>query len=133
LHADGRSPPLAEKMDAMTTSSAAPADGPREARSRLIAKFLKTELEGGGVAATQLEAEARAAGLLGAEQPITNAKLFRRAKKDLGICSTRVGGRNGDWYWVFAEPRRQMPRKEHERYKRPSPENAPKIKSGSEF
>jgi hypothetical protein len=70
-------------------------------RADLIKEFLQRMLAGGPIAAERLEAEARDAGLLGPEQPITNAKLFRRAKKDLGIRSTRVGGRDGDWYWVL--------------------------------
>jgi hypothetical protein len=70
-------------------------------RADLIKEFLQRTLAGGPIAAEQLEAEARAAALLGAAQHITNAKLFRRAKNDLHIRSTRVGGRNGDWYWVL--------------------------------
>jgi hypothetical protein len=70
-------------------------------RADLIKEFLQRTLTRGPIPVEHLEAEARDAGLIGPEQPITNAKLFRRAKKDLGIRSTRVGGRNGDWYWVL--------------------------------
>jgi hypothetical protein len=43
---------------------------------------------------------ARAAGLLGEGQRITHAKVFKKAKKSLGIRSVRNGfGDAGEWLW----------------------------------
>jgi hypothetical protein len=71
----------------------------RGVRPDLISGFLQTILAGGPVTVTVVEAEARAAGLLGPGQEVTGAKLFRRAKKSLGIRSKRVGfGAAGDWW-----------------------------------
>jgi hypothetical protein len=64
---------------------------PRGAWSRLITEFLKAKLEDGAVATLQLEAEARAAGLLGAEQPITNP-ILRRRRPSLARQSPRAIG-----------------------------------------
>jgi hypothetical protein len=77
----------------------------RGVRPDLIAGFLQTILAGGPVTVTVVEAEARAAGLLGPRQEVTGAKLFRRAKKILGIRSKRVGfGAAGDWFWQLPVP-----------------------------
>jgi hypothetical protein len=65
-----------------------------------IAKFLRDALAGNEVGVTNLEAMARGAGLLGENQRITNAKLFRAAKKTLGIRSRRAGfGARSHWLW----------------------------------
>jgi hypothetical protein len=73
-----------------------PPHGPEVA----IAKFLRDALAGNEVGVTNLEAMARGAGLLGENQRITNAKLFRAAKKTLGITSRRAGfGAGSRWLW----------------------------------
>jgi hypothetical protein len=62
---------------------------------------------------------ARAAGLLGQNQHITNAKLFRRAKSSLGIRSIREGfGAGGGWAW-------ELPLDSEGRAPTPSPIGAP--------
>jgi hypothetical protein len=77
----------------------------RGVRPDLISAFLRGILAGGPVTVTVIEAEARAAGLLGPGQEVTGAKLFRRAKKSLGIRSKRVGfGAAGDWFWQLPVP-----------------------------
>jgi hypothetical protein len=77
----------------------------RGVRPDLISGFLRGILAGGPVTVTVVEAEARAAGLLGPGQEVTCAKLFRRAKKSLGIRSKRVGfGAAGDWFWQLPVP-----------------------------
>jgi hypothetical protein len=44
--------------------------------------------------------KARATGLLRENQRITHAKLFKAAKKQIGICSVREGfGPQGQWFW----------------------------------
>ena len=65
-------------------------------------QFLKTRLGRGPVLASELEAAARAAGLLGSDQRISDAKPFKRAKESLGIRSVRNGfGSAGEWFWVL--------------------------------
>jgi hypothetical protein len=64
---------------------------PRRASTSLVLEFLGLTLADGPVAVIDIEAAARAAGLLGLYQKVTGAKLFRRAKKSLGIRSRRVG------------------------------------------
>src|SRR5262245_1958234 len=70
------------------------------AREAVVAKFLRKALAGGALAVPKLEMMARAAGLLGEGQDITQAKSFRRAKKSLEIRSVRDGfGVGGRWAW----------------------------------
>jgi hypothetical protein len=56
----------------------------------MIKEFLEKGLRHGPVLVAELEAAARAAGLLGGDQPITDAKLFKRAKKSLGVRSVHT-------------------------------------------
>jgi hypothetical protein len=84
-------------------------DRPAEAD---VMSFLRAALGGGARAVAKLEAKARAAGLLGERQHITDAKTFKRAKKSLGIKSLRAGfGARSQWRW-------QLP-----------PQNQPSIKA----
>ena len=47
---------------------------------------------------------ARAAGLLGERQRVSDAKTFKAAKKKLGIMSRRGGfGRDGEWSWALPD------------------------------
>jgi len=69
-------------------------------REAVVAEFLRKALLGDAVAVPKLEPMARAAGLLGEGQHITQAKSFRRAKDALGIRSVREGfGAGGRWAW----------------------------------
>src|SRR6202045_1814163 len=62
--------------------------------------FLKNVLADHGLCVPELEVMARAAGLLGQRQSITHAKVFKKAKKSLGIRSVRNGfGDAGEWLW----------------------------------
>jgi hypothetical protein len=75
----------------------------------LVAEFLDDALAGGGIAVPELDVMARAAGLLGEHQDITHAKLFKAAKKALGIRSVRNGfGAAGQWLWLL--DKRDSPR-----------------------
>ncbi len=75
---------------------------PRHDPLGVVAEFLGRELCEGPVAASDLEAVARKAGLLGEGQRLTHAKLFKRAKKSLGIRSVRSGfGSDGEWVWLL--------------------------------
>jgi hypothetical protein len=73
-----------------------PPRGPEAA----IAKFLRDALARDDVGVPTLEVMARRAGLLGEHQRITHAKLFRAAKKTLGVRSRRAGfGARSHWLW----------------------------------
>jgi hypothetical protein len=65
----------------------------------LVAEFLRDALTGGALGVPQLEVMARAGGLLRQSQSITHSKLFKRAKKALGIRSVRDGFGAGRWLW----------------------------------
>jgi hypothetical protein len=68
----------------------------------VVAEFLRKELDNGPVGVSGLEAMARTAGLLGEGQPITHAKVFKGAKKSLGIRSVRSGfASGGEWFWLL--------------------------------
>jgi hypothetical protein len=71
-----------------------------------VTTFLHEVLADGSVAVAGLEQRARAAGLLGGRQKITDSKPFKTAKAKLNIVSRRRGfGRDGVWYWSLpAQP-----------------------------
>jgi hypothetical protein len=67
--------------------------------------FRQGLLASGPAAVTEIEARARAAGLLGDRQDISHAKRFKHAKAALGIASIRQGfGRDGEWAWALPPP-----------------------------
>jgi hypothetical protein len=67
-----------------------------------ITVFLSGALADGALAVGDLQAKARAAGLLCEHQQIQHAKAFTKAKKALGIRSIRDGfGRGGKWAWLM--------------------------------
>ena len=69
-----------------------------DAREAGVAAFLRKALAAKAVGVPQLDMMARAAGLLGERQSITQAKVFRRAKNSLDIRSIRDGfGAGGGW------------------------------------
>jgi hypothetical protein len=60
--------------------------------------FSTSSMKHGALGVPNLETMARAAGLLGERQRISNAKVFKRAKESLGIKSVRSGfGTGGGW------------------------------------
>ena len=74
----------------------------RAHKAGAVTDFLQRALAGGALDVTQLEAVARAAGLLGKRQQIQHAKAFKKAKKSLGIRSVRAGfGSLGKWAWLL--------------------------------
>jgi hypothetical protein len=86
-----------------------------------IADFLECALVGGALDVTQLEAMARAAGLLGKRQEIQHAKAFKKAKRSLGIRSIRDGfGSKGKWAW-------HLPTKPIKPAKKPREQARPRI------
>ena len=56
----------------------------------LVTEFLRDALAVSALGVPELEARARAPGLLGERQSITHLKAFKRAKKSLGIRSLRA-------------------------------------------
>jgi hypothetical protein len=77
-------------------------------------EFLRKRLGEGPVLVSELEATARAAGLLGNGQRITHAKPFKKAKKSLGIRSVRNGfGSAGEWFMdAQTLPKVKMPNRD---------------------
>jgi len=74
----------------------------RAHKAAAVDDFLQRALGGGALDVTQLEAMARAAGLLGKRQQIQHAKAFKKAKRSLGIRSIRDGfGSMGKWAWLL--------------------------------
>jgi hypothetical protein len=78
------------------------------AREAVAAEFLRKALAAEAVGVAKLNAMARAAGLLGERQRITDAKVFRQAKTALGIRSIRDGfGPRGGWAWELPSNREE--------------------------
>jgi hypothetical protein len=78
---------------------------PRRPSTSLVLEFLQLILADRPVAVAEIEAKARAVRLLGPGQKITDAKLFKRSKRLLGIRSVRVGfGGAGSWCWELPMP-----------------------------
>ena len=73
---------------------------PRAHSEALVTKFLRDALAVNAVGVPELDEKARAQGLLGERQSITTARVFKRAKKSLGITSRRTGfGAQSKWHW----------------------------------
>jgi hypothetical protein len=73
---------------------------PRGPSDAIVTKFLCDALAVDAVGVPELDEKARAKGLLGERQSITTAKVFKRAKKSLGIRSLRAGfGARSQWRW----------------------------------
>jgi len=69
-------------------------------RAEVVAAFVQAALADGALPVAELEVKARVAGLLHERQSITDAKVFKRVKKNLGVRSLRDGfGRGGEWFW----------------------------------
>jgi len=65
-----------------------------------VTEFLSTILANGRVSISDIEAEARRAGILGEDKQMRQSKPFRAAKDGLQIVSTREGfGRDAIYYW----------------------------------
>jgi putative DNA primase/helicase len=74
------------------------------------ADFLRSVLSAGPMAVADIEAEARAAGLLGKESPIGQNKTFRDARKELGVVSSRDGFGPGARYVLSLPDSPWMPK-----------------------
>jgi putative DNA primase/helicase len=75
-----------------------------------VVDFLRHLLAEGPRAVADIEAEARAAGMLGSTTPINKDKPFRAAKEKLRIRSyQRAGQKNGGWVWEIPQFDDQAP------------------------
>jgi hypothetical protein len=73
---------------------------PHRRSQATVTQFLRDALAVDELGVPELEARARATGLLGERQSITHIKVFKRAKKALGIRSLRAGfGARSQWRW----------------------------------
>ena len=69
-----------------------------------VKKFLRAALRQRARAVVSLEVKARAVELLSEDQHITDARVFKRAKKSLGIKSLRAGfGARSRWLWQLPQ------------------------------
>src|SRR5689334_1832706 len=74
----------------------------RKISDAAVTKFLRDTLASEALGVTKLDGIARARGLLGERQHITHARVFRRAKRSLGIRSIRNGfGAGARWAWAL--------------------------------
>jgi hypothetical protein len=81
---------------------------PHRRSQATVTQFLRDALAVDELGVPELEARARATGLLGERQSITHIKVFKRAKKSLGIRSRRTGfGAGSQWLWEL--PRQTDP------------------------
>jgi hypothetical protein len=73
-------------------------------------EFLVQVLAGGPLPVVDIEAEARAAGMLGHATPINKDKPFRAAKEKMRIKSYQSKGqKSGGWVWELPDERGQAP------------------------
>jgi putative DNA primase/helicase len=81
------------------------ANGDKEQTAKADAvKFLHEVIAAGPVKVMDIEKEARAACLLGADQLIGQSKPFRSARTELGIVSYQPKGQKaGGWFWALPE------------------------------
>jgi putative DNA primase/helicase len=68
------------------------------------ADFLSGLLTTDGTPVLEIEREAREAGLLGPDSPISQNKSFRSAREALGVVPRRKGGAGANGQWVWALP-----------------------------
>ena len=95
--------------------------------------FLRSVLSNGPVAVADIEAEARAAGLLGKESPIGQNKTFRQARKELGVVSSRDGFGPGARYVLSLPDGPWMPKNPMDApLEKRAPMTNPGIHEGSE-
>jgi AAA domain len=91
--------------EALTASENKTGENSRTAKDESVA-FLRQLLQAGPMAVLDIEREARDAGLLGPDRPISQNKSFRSARDILGIIPLRTGGAGakGQWVWGLPDP-----------------------------
>lgn len=98
---------VSESIDEALSASESRRSGADDKRTNKdeAADFLRSVLAEGAVPVLQIEAEARDAGFLGPDKPISQNKAFRSARDMLGISPQRRGGTaaKGQWVWELPE------------------------------
>lgn len=96
---------VSESIDeALSASEGRGGAGGKRTNKDEAADFLRSVLADGPLPVLQIEAEARQAGLLGPDQPISQNKAFRSARDMLGIKPMRRGGTGASGQWVWELP-----------------------------
>jgi hypothetical protein len=95
---------VSESIDEALNASESRRGGEKRTSKDEAVDFLRTILAAGALPVLQIEAEARDAGLLGPENPISQSKAFRSARDNLGITPQRRGGAGAKGQWVWGMP-----------------------------
>jgi hypothetical protein len=95
---------VSASIDEALNASESRGTGEKGTNKHEAANFLRTVLVGGALPVLQIESEAREAGLLGPDSPISQNKAFRSARKELGIAPQRQGGTAAKGQWVWGLP-----------------------------
>jgi AAA domain-containing protein len=95
---------VSASIDEALNASESRGTGEKGTNKHEAANFLPTVLVGGALPVLQIESEAREAGLLGPDSPISQNKAFRSARKELGIAPQRQGGTAAKGQWVWGLP-----------------------------
>jgi putative DNA primase/helicase len=89
--------------EALTASEARGGTDSRSGKDEAV-DFLRGVLAGGAMPVLEIEREAREAGLLGPDNPISQNKSFRSARDMLEISPRRRGGAGAKGQWVWELP-----------------------------
>jgi hypothetical protein len=95
---------VSASIDEALSASESRGSGEKGTNKDEAANFLRTVLAGGALPVLQIESEAREAGLLGPDSPISQNKAFRSARKELDIAPQRQGGTGAKGQWVWGLP-----------------------------
>ena len=98
---------VSASIDEALSASESRGSGEKGTSKDEAANFLRTVLVGGALPVLQIESEAREAGLLGPDSPISQNKAFRSARKELCIDPQRQGGTGAKGQWVWGLPIRE--------------------------
>jgi putative DNA primase/helicase len=93
-----------ESIDEALIASETRRGGEKRTGKDEAADFLKELLAAGPMPVLEIEREARDAGLLGPDSPISQNKAFRSARDTLGISPQRKGGAGAKGQWVWELP-----------------------------
>jgi hypothetical protein len=97
---------VSASIDEALNASECRGTGDKRTNKDEAANFLRTVLSGGALPVLQIESEAREAGLLGPDNPISQNKAFRSAREELGVAPQRQGGTGAKGQWVWGLPLR---------------------------
>jgi hypothetical protein len=114
--------------DALTASEGGVGGEGDRSNKDEAADFLRAVLAGGPEPVKEIERQAIEASLLGDGKPIGDSKVFRLARKKLGVKSHRQGGAAGAGQWVWELP--GEPKAPQESLRRPTPGEGALANSG---